>query len=247
MKVTKKKFAVYSALIIVSIFAALAAYFLSSETSKPTTNPQRFRYRNVSIDGIDVSHHNTVNWSKVAKKSNVRFAYIKVIEGRTHKDKKFKQNVREARKNGISVGGYLLYSKLSTPKAQFDVFKAIYDNSNCDLIPAIDIESDKFQGKNKTLVARRVAELSRLMEQHYGRKPLLYCSDFVYRHYLHKYLPDNPVWVANYHRIPVVYGHKGYLWQFASRGTVAGVRGHIDVDHLQGTMTLQDLKLNRKK
>ena len=196
------------------------------------------------IDGIDVSHHNTVNWA-VLKRSNknIRFAYIKAIEGRTHKDPKFKKNVRAARKQGIKVGAYLLYSSNSTPRQQFDAFINVVKGANCNLIPAIDVEKARIDNKQHEKVAKDIAELSRLLQRRYGKRPLIYCHDIVYIKYLRKYLPHNHLWICNYRFHPKLKDHTGYVWQFTNKARIKGISGRADADRLYGSMTLKMLEL----
>lgn len=233
--------------IIVIAAVAITAFCLVNKKKRVAHRPRTFRFQNVQIDGIDVSHYNVINWPELARNNkNIKFAYIKALEGKTHKDKKFTKNVRAARRNGIEVGAYLLYSNKSTPKQQYEAFIDIVDDTECDLIPAIDVESNKINRANHDEVAKHVAELSRLLERHYGKKPLIYCDDAVYRYFLRKRVPENHLWICNYRYIPTFNNHNGYVWQFSHRATVKGAKGQIDVNHLQGAMTMNMLRLKTK-
>ena len=67
----------------------------------------------VRVDGIDVSHHNgTIKWNEVVKNRKIKFVYVKATEGRSHKDTKFSQNVKGARKAGLEVGAYHFFEEL---------------------------------------------------------------------------------------------------------------------------------------
>lgn len=212
--------------------------------SKKTSGYKSRTYKGIRIDGIDVSHHNTINWATLAKNNkNIHFAYIKAVEGRTHKDAKFKSHVRGARKYGIKVGAYLLYCSNSTPQQQYNAFISVVKGSGCNLIPAIDVEKSRICNSRHEKVAKDIAELSRLLQKHYGKRPLIYCHDVVYIKYLRKRLPKNHLWICNYRYCPTFKDHKGFVWQFSNRARLKGVSGHVDVDHLSGSMTLSMLKL----
>lgn len=215
-----------------------------SHKTKKTSVRSTPTYKGIRIDGIDVSHHNTVNWATLRKyNKNIRFAYVKAVEGRTHKDSKFKNNVRAARKHGIKVGAYLLYSSNSTPRQQYQAFINVVDGTGCNLIPAIDVEKARICNSQHEKVAKDIVELSKLLKSHYGKRPLIYCHDQVYIKYLRKRLPHNHLWICNYKTHPTFKDHNGYVWQFSNRARIKGVSGHVDVDHLQGAMTLSMLRL----
>ena len=74
----------------------------------------------VKTRGIDVSKfQGNINWTKVAKDKTVKFVYIKATEGTSIQDPYYKTNVAKARKAGLLVGSYHLYSSKTTAYQQF--------------------------------------------------------------------------------------------------------------------------------
>ena len=69
--------------------------------------------------GIDVSKfQGTINWTKVAKDSTIKFVYVKATEGTSIRDPYYKTNITKAKKAGLLVGSYHLYSSKTTAYQQ---------------------------------------------------------------------------------------------------------------------------------
>lgn len=90
-------------------------------------------------DGIDVSaHQGIIDWQEVAKKSpGLRFVYIKATEGATHVDKRYIDNVAQARENGFKIGSYHYFRMTSSAHTQFTNIRKTIDKDTQDLIPMI--------------------------------------------------------------------------------------------------------------
>ena len=95
----------------------------------------------VQAQGIDVSkYQGKINWTKVSKSKKVKFVYIRATEGASIRDSYYKANVDSARKAGILVGSYHVYSSKTTAYQQFANFKAVAVKKKQDLVPVLDIE-----------------------------------------------------------------------------------------------------------
>ena len=58
----------------------------------------------VRTRGIDVSkYQGTINWTKVAKDSTIRFVYVKATEGTSIQDPMYRTNITKAKKAGLLV------------------------------------------------------------------------------------------------------------------------------------------------
>jgi len=92
-----------------------------------------------TVDGIDISHHNTVaDWSKV----KVGFIYAKATEGKSHKDRKYRSYHRNATKRGIPFGAYHFLSIDVSAKQQFLNFRNSVHRGSTTLLPMLDIEGE---------------------------------------------------------------------------------------------------------
>ena len=210
IKSIKKK--LLKVLILIAIIATIGVVNLASISS-----------RFYPIKGIDVSHHQgTIDWSQVPDKG-ISFAYIKATEGSGHVDTKLSANYEGAKENGLDFGFYHFLSLESPAQSQFDNYKAAIADYDMTLIPAIDVEwyGDMRQNKpDKDLVIKQVQELSDLMEEEYGVKPLIYTTQTFYFTYLWGEFKDNPLWIRNTACTPV---QKFAIWQYTEKLDFEGI------------------------
>ena len=121
--------------------------------------------------GIDVSKfQGTINWTKVAKDSTIKFVYVKATEGTSIRDPYYKTNITKAKKAGLLVGSYHLYSSKTTAYQQMANMRKMIKKSEQDLVPVLDIEGHH----SGRLYMKRVDKLLELMESEYGVKPMIY-------------------------------------------------------------------------
>jgi lysozyme len=129
------------------------------------------------VHGIDISHHNTVNWNVVAEQTETKFAFVKITEGSTFVDKAGKKHIREAEASGIKTGAYHYFSTRSSAKKQFENFKNNFVNST-SLVPMVDVEDhDNVSAKELNMMVREFCEL---IEAEYGVKPIVYTRPDLY-------------------------------------------------------------------
>lgn len=123
-------------------------------------------------NGIDISHHNSINWDDIAKDSNIKFCYIKASEGSKMKDPKCKKYVNAANQIGLNVGLYHYFRTNVSAEKQFLNFKNVYDSNKTNLIPVIDVEDE---GNIFDSKANRILEkLIILFKKEYGVYPIIY-------------------------------------------------------------------------
>ena len=210
--------------------------------------------RTVQLDGIDVSHHNgKINWRKVAENENIKFVYIKATEGATHRDSRFKVNAKEARKAGLEVGAYHYLTCKTSVEAQFKNFQKTVAGLDLTLIPMVDVESSGMTDNNhRELSPAEISKLlkafCRLVEEHYGRKPVIYASSYYFRKALSNDFADYYLWANGYYGKPYI-GQKGRagIWQFTEHGHLDGIPNPVDLNRFQNGMTVEKLKMNSQK
>lgn len=194
--------------------------------------------------GIDVSkYQGKINWTKVAKSGKVKFVYIKATEGTSIKDPKYKANLEGARKAGLKVGSYHLYSSKTSAYDQFANFKSVVPKKQQDLIPVLDIEGHH----SGRLYMARVDKLLELMEREYGVRPIIYTSEGLYlRHFTGSKYKKYHFFIANYKKNPSV---RYTLWQHTESGRVPGISGQVDLDKFHPGRGMSDIALpsRRKK
>ncbi len=196
----------------------------------------------VWAQGIDVSkYQGKINWTKVAKSKKVKFVYIRATEGATIQDGYYKTNVKAARKAGLLVGSYHVYSSKTTAYQQFANFKSMVSKKNQDLIPVLDIEGHH----SGRLYMGRVDKLLELMEKEYGVKPMIYTSEKVYReHFATRKYSKYHIFVAKYEGYPEI---RFTLWQHSRTGRVRGIAGDVDLDKFHTKHSLSDIRMPRPR
>lgn len=192
--------------------------------------------------GIDVSkYQGKINWAKVAKNGKTKFVYIKATEGTSIKDPQYKSNLEGARKAGLKVGSYHLYSSKTSAYDQFANFKSVVPKKKQDLIPVLDIEGHH----SGRLYMARVDKLLELMEREYGVRPIIYTSEALYvRHFSGAKYKKYKFFIANYKRKPSV---PYTLWQHTEKGSVAGISGYVDLDKFHPKSGMNDILLPSKR
>lgn len=196
----------------------------------------------VRTRGIDVSkYQGTVNWSKVAKDSTIRFVYIKATEGTTIQDPMYRTNITKAKKAGLLVGSYHLYSSKTTAYQQMANIRKVIKKKEQDLIPVLDIEGHH----SGRLYMERVDKLLELMEKEYGVKPMIYTSEKVYKlHFSSKKYAKYHIFIANYRGTPSV---RYTLWQYTETGRCAGISGYVDFNRFNRNHSLADIRMPKPK
>ena len=186
-----------------------------------------------SVHGIDVSaYQGTINWPEVAR-NRVRFAFIKASEGATLRDPRFARNWREARAAGVLCGAYHYFQPNRGGQIQADLFARTVPLAPGDLPPVLDVEASNFH--DVAVLRREVARWLRLVEAHYGVRPILYSNHSCYKRHLAGHFDDYPLWLAHYEvERPTLPRNKWIIWQHSDEAYVPGIRGVVDFNVFQG-------------
>ena len=203
------------------------------------------------VRGIDVSHHQgPIDWEKVSSAevggSPLTFAFIKATEGTSLTDERFAENMDGARRAGLMCGAYHYYSPGSSARRQADFFVRHVHLQPGDLPPVLDIE----QTGDLSSRALRDSALVwlRLVERHYGVRPILYTyHNFRSRHLSTPVFDDYPYWIAHYYVDTLHYEGRWHFWQHTDRGRVAGIKGNVDINCFNGSVyALRQLTLGEE-
>ncbi len=201
--------------------------------------------------GIDVSkYQGSIDWEQVAQ-SGVEFAMIRVgyrtkVTGIIYEDPGARYNLQEAAKNGILVGAYFFSSAVTEEEAQEEAawvadFIARYPVTypvayNCEDFQSPDSRQYGLGSEERTRIA--CAFLDTVAAA--GYTPMFYAS----RNEMEGNAQWNMdtlgsryrVWVSQYPEQPYpetaasTYSGTHAMWQYTSQGTVAGIRGSVDVN-----------------
>lgn len=188
---------------------------------------------------MDISHYQK---SSVINTTS-DFVICKATEGRTYKDKSFKEHLKTCDNVGIKLVGAYHYAKTyNDVKADADNFINAIINTKAlqeeRLLLALDIEGEDLRRDNNFNWS---LEWLKLVENATGVKPVIYISAS-YTDKLKKILDnDNGLWVANWNTKEPKTGVYPFwaLWQYA-------IIDHIDRDMFNGTKE-QYLKYCKRK
>ncbi len=210
--------------------------------------PQTIHSVNQKISGIDVSHYQgNINWQEVAHNSDIRYVYIKATEGGKLVDDTYHRNLQGASEVGLHVGAYHFYRPDADFKGQFDNLASIVKLGDQDLIPIIDIER---RGRGSlSRFQHRLKQFLKLVEKHYGVRPILYTSRDFYNKYLSGPFTDYKYMIARYHSdVPELRDNASFvMWQYSATSYVKGIKGHVDRSCMMDNYTLSDILLRRNE
>ena len=232
------------------------AYYLGFKSDKVNLEKQRISdVRNYQIltryeanpVGIDVSEYQgAIRWDSVHVVDNtfpVRFVFVRATVGMDRPDLKFAENWQELKKYGYLKGAYHYYrpDENSTEQAALFIKNVVLQKG--DFPPVLDIEQ---LPKKQTLAQLKVGLKNwlQLVEQHYGKKPILYSGERFYNDFLKNDFPEYIFWIANYNFFVENMKNEWSFWQFTEKASVSGIRGAVDVNIFNGTQAeLQSLTI----
>lgn len=205
--------------------------------------PNPLAIRGGNREGIDVSHYQGfIDWQRVAREGEVGYVYIKATEGNSLQDDTYTYNISEARKAGIKVGSYHFFRANVNVDEQLANLTSMVKKEQQDLVPLIDVEHAN--GVSSAVLVQRLKEFLLKVEQHYGKKPMLYTYvNFYNKHFLGTGLNKYPLMIAFYRDAqPELYDGKKYtIWQYTSKGRMPGIRGHVDQSIIMDGFYISDI------
>lgn len=204
------------------------------------------------VYGIDVSkYQKRINWEKLALKASatgsvggstakgayvqpVLFAIMKSTEGTTIVDPTFDYNFKEAKRVGIVRGAYHFLSVSSSVEDQVEFYIKNTPLERGDLPPVLDLEIAASTMKAQhAKVCRMAKQWLKLVEKHYGVKPIIYTYNKYYLDYLKGHgFDDYDFWLARYGAKPSA--RHWEIWQVSDKGRAQGIAGPVDVDLFRG-------------
>ncbi len=214
-----------------AIFATFMLFFMAALLlfSDNFTLQSKARGPEVAV-GIDVSkYQGTINWQQV-KNAGINFAMIRVGTTRKGLDEQFVNNINGANAAGVRTGIYI-YSYAVTPEqaaAEANQVLAWIAPYTVTFPIAIDIEASCQKSLN-ALQLQQIADTFCAIMNANGYETMVYAS----RNWFMGRMPvvSAPKWIAQYGS-SCDYPGDYAMWQSSSHGTVAGVPGKVDINHL---------------
>jgi lysozyme len=196
--------------------------------------------------GIDVSKWNkSPNWDKVVE-DGVKFAYVKMSEGRTYVSER-KGEIDSARCAGLAVGAYHFARPDTDPSghdavAEAHHFLETYNARPNDMRPVLDMEKGLKQDDNYNL--EWAWKFCDIVEANLGKRPIIYTARWYVQAYFENGDPDlvarlgtEDLWWAEYddeQSKKLAPWNEWLMWQFTGSGTINGVEGNCDVNWCAG-------------
>ena len=177
---------------------------------------------------MDVSRwQGRIDWDAVQRSGKIDGVMLRVLGskgGKPYLDPYFARNYAECARRGIPVGGYY-YTCAVTPRQtaeELAALRAALEGKSFQLPIAVDAEDPKLRGLTP-------AKLSAQLEA-WG----LYAMVYTYTNFADTALDMDALtaydlWIADYrgHRPTRKHG----MWQYTSKGRVAGIDGPVDLSH----------------
>lgn len=193
--------------------------------------------------GIDISvWQGTIDFDRV-KSDGIEAVYIRAGEGSNYKDTYFERNYERARAENLLYGFYHYVTARTVREAeeQADFFISLIRTKPYDMRAVMDFENlSGLTADDAVAIAR--AYLERL-EDGTGHKPAVYSDAYDARTVWRSRLTEYPLWVADYgvSEPSSIGGWENWAeFQYSDRGTVSGIRGHVDLDRFREEIFLTD-------
>lgn len=195
-------------------------------------------------DGIDISsHQGNIDWAKVGNDPYIRFVYIKATEGATYQSRHYRYNVAGARRQGFLVGSYHYVTSTSPIDLQARNFFMQATRESQDLIPMLDVEERGAWSRSQLIDS--VSKLAALLEEHYGRKPMIYSTIDFYNKNLSPHFNKYPLYIGRYSssKPNISWDGRYTVWQFTENGIIPGIDAYVDLCHFHDDGWLDEIAL----
>lgn len=200
------------------------------------------------VPGIDVSNwQGDIDWAAVAA-DGIKFAYIKATGGTSFIDQQFDDNYQQAYEHGIIRGAYhFARPNYSGPVKQARFFVRNgggWSPDGMTLPPMLDLEYNPSgpdcYGLSDAQMVDWVRGFSDEVKRLTGRYPVIYTTANWWKMCTGNsgaFNKTNPLMIANWGPDPYPLPNWPFhtIWQYTSRGRVAGINGNVDMDVFNGT------------
>jgi len=191
---------------------------------------------------IDVSERQgVIDWSQVLAQ-NVALSIIRVQGGSSHQDLKYMENLQKCIEAGGKYAVHAYFRADTTSEAQreaqdfYDRTQAVVAGKQQPVFYAIDIESVEMGGDASLMRGGVEAYMSKLNSLGIpDQKIVLYIANHLYSDLNLNVARAGAIWIPSYGTNDgTIEGslkptHPYDLWQYTSRGQIAGITGYVDM------------------
>lgn len=192
--------------------------------------------------GIDMSHYQRkedIKWDSLSignRSIPIEFVVLRATMGNRNADKHFDEFWGLAKQHHLIRGAYHFYRADEDPVLQANNFLANVKLEEGDLPPILDIEKIPKRKSNEKLL-EDLKIWCRIVEETYGKKPIIYTYYHYYKDFLKGEFDDYPLWLANYNDVPQPSPTDHWdFWQFTENGIVYGINTKVDIDVYNGSL-----------
>lgn len=202
--------------------------------------------------GIDISAwQGNIDWDQV--KNCIEAIIIRAGYGKNNIDQKWAPNAEAVRDSSLDVGAYWFSYAYTADMAYMEgcyAANAVKNKFGDRQIPiAFDLEYDSvaYAAKKGVKIGRAEATLFAIRfltaVKEFGYRPMLYTNIDYIRNYfdlgvIRAAIPDLLLWVACWGSEPKDYNMA--VWQYSSKGSVAGIICNVDMDDVYVDMEIRD-------
>jgi lysozyme len=189
------------------------------------------------VIGVDVSHHQgAIDWPTLAR-TDIAFAYIKATEGGDFRDRRFQANWEGAQKAGLLRGAYHFFTQCRSGADQATNFMAAVPRERGALPPVVDLEhmGPCRSGPQRANLVGEVTTFLAMIEEHFGRRPVLYTDVMFDAAYLRGHFTRETFWTRSIVLPPWFRTDQWLIWQYHSCGQRAGINGSVDLNAFRGS------------
>lgn len=212
----------------------------SAEASADKKQNTSFGKDESVLYGIDISSVNgEIDWKKVYD-SGIRFVFLRVgyrgaVSGDIISDKSFETNAKNAIRAGLDVGAYFFSQAKTEVEAVEEASACLELIKNVNLTYPIIFRADQAGGlgradgidaetRTKTALA-----FVKTIESEGISSGIYASSNWLKTNLDANVFKDYKIWMAEYKKIPT-YEEYYDIWQYASKGTVSGVEGFVNLN-----------------
>jgi lysozyme len=187
------------------------------------------------LEGIDISHWETVTDWPAVKGSGIRFVYLKATQGEKSVDRCFHKYRLACQTAGLAWGAYHFYDYRFNSAGQAEHFITTVGRK-----PSVwqDGERRVAELPARLPLLNALRTLIDILNKAYG-SALLYTNPAMLKRLapLPEWLSETPLWIAHYTpaRQPRIAPFKKWLfWQYSDAGRIPGIFDAVDRDRFNG-------------
>ncbi|MCP3764166.1 glycoside hydrolase family 25 protein [Domibacillus sp. A3M-37] len=180
---------------------------------------------------IDVSHHQgIIDWA--AARKNIALAILRVQDGSTTVDRQYAANAAGCKKNNVPFGNYAFCRFVSVNDAKVEARDFWKRGDQEALFWVADVEA-KTMNDMRAGTQAFIDELRRLGAKKVG----LYVGHHTYAAFEAAKVKADFNWIPRYSSNKPAFPCD--LWQYTDSGKMAGIKGNVDLNRLNGSKTLE--------